>query len=404
MRRSIKGIMLLNGLLIGLILSSFNINAKEITIDAKPDTADTTTTEATTEKKTATEKTEEKTTSKDNKDSITATPSTEETTEVNETEDGKWDNSKTSYIVDGKKVTGWHVIKGKRYYFTKKGKLYTKTGLQTIGSKTYYFDDDNYVLTGVVEDEESESRFYFQKKTGARVEKEGINKVDGKYFLMGEDFSLIKGWYRDSNNKRYYFDKKTYEGVVGWKYVGKYKYYFNKKAQLVQDVRKKLSKKQKKSYYIRVNRTGSCVTVYAKDGLKGYTIPVVAFVCSAGHDTPKGTFTIKDKLRWHELMGPCWGQWCMHLTTDILFHSVYYNSERDNKSLSVSAYNKLGTMASHGCIRMTAGDCKWIYDNCKVGTKVYIYNNKKNPGPFDKPKAAKLNADHTWDPTDPAFK
>ena len=72
-------------------------------------------------------------------------------------------------------------------------------------------------------------------------------------------------------------------------------------------------------------------------------------------------------------------------------------------SLNVGAYNRLGTMASHGCVRMTAGDCKWIYDNCKVGTKVEIYNSKKNPGPFDKPKAKKLSASQTWDPTDPAF-
>ena len=93
----------------------------------------------------------------------------------------------------------------------------------------------------------------------------------------------------------------------------------------------------------------------------------------------------------------------MHLTTDILFHSVYYNNEKDNKSLSVSAYNKLGTMASHGCVRLAAGDCKWIYDNCKVGTKVEIYNNKKNPGPFDKPTPIKLKAGQTWDPTDPTI-
>ena len=84
------------------------------------------------------------------------------------------------------------------------------------------------------------------------------------------------------------------------------------------------------------------------------------------------------------------------------------NKKRQSKASSekhpVKAYNKLGTVASHGCIRLRAGDAKWIYDNCDIGTKVTIYDNKKVPGPFDKPKAQKLSSSHTWDPTDPAFK
>ena len=327
-----------------LILSvpKASLHAKEITIDAKPVTTEQKVTEATTEK--TTEVTTGEDTSKNGTETVTAKPSGEadEEDEDGGSDGGKWNKSKTSYYVDDEKVTGWYTIKKKRYYFSKKGKLFTKTGLQTINEKTYYFGDDHYVLSGVIDVDGT--NYYFREKDGMRIEENGINKVDGKYYLVGEDAVLKKGWYRDDNEKRYYFDKKTYEGLVGWHYVGKYKYYFNKKAQLVQDVRKKLTKKQKKSYFIRVNRTASCVTVFAKDGAKGYTIPVIAFVCSAGKDTPTGDFSIKDKLRWHELMGPCWGQWCMHLTSDILFHSVYYDKERDNKSLNVGAYNRLGTM------------------------------------------------------------
>lgn len=320
----------------------------------------------------------------------------------NSTVTNGWNANKTSYYKNGKKVKGVNLIDGELYYFSTKGVLYTKTGLCVINGKTYYFTKKHTMRTGVVKIKKK--YYYFQKENGERYQQSGINKVDGNYYYFTDTYTLKSGWCRDSKNKRYYFDKDTYAALTDWNYVGKYKYYFNKKGQLQQDVRKKLTKKQKSSYLIRVNRTASCVTVYAKDGLKGYTIPVVAFVCSAGKETPTGTFKIKDKLRWHELMGPSWGQWCEHLTFDILFHSVYYDRERDNKSLNVSAYNKLGTMASHGCIRLTAGDAKWIYDNCKIGTKVIIYNNKKNPGPFDKPKAQKLSSSHTWDPTDPAFK
>lgn len=380
-------------------ISPVKVGDKEIVIPSKPTSTETQ--DAATEDKSSTESiTDDK---KEKTTESTETGTSEDTSkEVSSDSKNGWNAKKTAYYENGKKVTGWYTIDEKLYYFSKKGVLYKKTGLNTIGDKTYYFDDDHYVLSGVIKDDGKS--YYFSKNGGARLEKVGVSKADKKYYCVNDDFSLKKGWYRDKKNKRYYFDKKTFEGKTGWNYVGKYKYFFNKKAQLVQDVRKKLTKTQKEKYVIRVNRTASCVTVYAKDGMKGYTIPVVAFVCSAGKDTPTGTFTIKDKLRWHELMGPCWGQWCMHLTVDILFHSVYYDKDRDNKSLNVAAYNRLGTMASHGCVRMTAGDCKWIYDNCNVGTKVIIYNNKKNPGPFDKPVAKKLSANHTWDPTDPAFK
>ncbi len=84
--------------------------------------------------------------------------------------------------------------------------------------------------------------------------------------------------------------------------------------------------------------------------------------------------TAPDKYRWWELMGPCWGQWCTRITGGVLFHSVFYNSYQDPQSLSVSAYNKLGTTCSHGCIRLTSGDAKWIYDNCASGVKIVVYS------------------------------
>ncbi|MDE5864108.1 MAG: L,D-transpeptidase family protein [Lachnospiraceae bacterium] len=338
-----------------------------------------------------------------------ATTETSETTEqtgqnepTTTTVDKGWNEDKTCYYVNGTKVTGIQKIQDKLYYFDGNGNLIKKTGLKKVKGTYYYFNSNYSLRTGVVKIKKK--LYYFKQTDGSRYEETGINKVDGKTFMFGKKHNLLTGWRRDENNMRYYFDKKAGAALVGWNYVGKYKYYFNKKGQLSQDVRKKLTKKQKSSYMIKVNRTACCVTVYAKDGDKGYTIPVIAFVCSTGPATPVGNFTIRDRLRWHELMGPSWGQWCEHLTEDILFHSVYYNEKNNNRTLDVSAYNKLGKMASHGCVRLTAGDAKWIYDNCSIGTKVTIYNDKKNPGPFDKPKAVKLKSSHTWDPTDPTIK
>lgn len=315
---------------------------------------------------------------------------------------GQWDAAHTQYIVDGYAVRGSQRIGEQLFLFDDNGMLVKETGLQKIDGQYYFFNDDHSLKTGAVK--VKKKYYYFKNSCGVRYDGKGIEQVEGKFYRFNKKHQLKSGWYRDKNKKRYYFDKKTFAAHTGWHYVGKYKYYFNEQGKLRQDVRKLLTKEQKKSYVLKVNRTACCVTAYAKDGEKGYTIPVVAFVCSTGGGTPTGTFKTKDRIRWHTLMGPCWGQWCEHITDTVLFHSVFYNKPNDNRSLSVSAYNKLGTMASHGCVRLRAGDAKWIYDNCAPGTKVVIYNDKKNPGPFDKPKAEKLSAGHTWDPTDPTIK
>lgn len=184
----------------------------------------------------------------------------------------------------------------------------------------------------------------------------------------------------------------------GWKYENGYKLYYDEEGKLVTDVRNIIGPQS--SYVIKINKKQGCVTVYAQDGANGYILPVTAFICSAGYDTPIGTFYTFAKYRWHELIGPSWGQWDTRIVGGILFHSVYYTKANNNMALSVSAYNKLGTIASHGCIRLVAEDAKWIYDNCALNTKVIIYDSD-DPGPLGKPTAHILPTWHTWDPTDP---
>lgn len=151
------------------------------------------------------------------------------------------------------------------------------------------------------------------------------------------------------------------------------------------------------SYKIKINKQQNVVTVYKKKAgkYKAYK----AFVCSAGYATPTGTFRLGEKLRWHTLDGPSYGQYCTRITGSILFHSVWYY-QQSKTTQSYIQYNRLGTTASHGCVRMTTIDCKWIYDNVPSGTPVTIYNSKK-PGPLGKPKAIKVKGYSGWDPTDP---
>ena len=157
-------------------------------------------------------------------------------------------------------------------------------------------------------------------------------------------------------------------------------------------------------YYIKINYKQNVVTIYAKDEKGNYTKPVKAMVCSCGTATPKsGTYSISSKYKWGKLFGGVSGQYCTRIVNSILFHSVPYITHGDNGSLEYWEYDKLGTTASAGCIRLTVADAKWIYSNCAKGTKVEFYADS-NPGPLGKPTAQKISGEEAvrgWDPTDP---
>ncbi len=152
------------------------------------------------------------------------------------------------------------------------------------------------------------------------------------------------------------------------------------------------------TFKIRINKQQNCVTIYKLDD-KGKYKPYKAMVCSVGNATPIGTFSLKEKIRWHTLDGPVYGQYCTRITGHILFHSVWYYVNGNPATLSNAQYNRLGTVASHGCVRLCVRDARWIYTYCPSGTPVEIYNSK-DPGPLGKPDAIKLPEGTGWDPTD----
>ncbi len=153
------------------------------------------------------------------------------------------------------------------------------------------------------------------------------------------------------------------------------------------------------NYSIQINKGTNVVTVFRSNGT-----PERAFVCSTGYATPIGTFYTSQKLRWHVLDGPSYGQYCTRITGSILFHSVWYYGNGDYASQSYREYNKLGTTASHGCVRLTVADAKWIYENCPLQTRVTVIYGSSANDPLGKPEAIKIPPNYGsrgWDPTDP---
>lgn len=136
-------------------------------------------------------------------------------------------------------------------------------------------------------------------------------------------------------------------------------------------------------YYIKVNCEANVVTIYTKDSEGNYTVPYKAMVCSTGTATTrylKGKYAIKGRWEWGALYGDVYGHYCVHIVDQILFHSVPYLKASPD-SLEYWEYDKLGTSASAGCIRLTVEDAKWIYNNIQKGTIVEFYSSS-DPGPL----------------------
>lgn len=342
-------------------------------------------------------------------------PTTDPTT-PSQKQDG-WQADGT-YYKNGVMLKGLQTVDGKLYDFGTNGvgKLYNGTynkvlysnGKPFSGTKNNKLYKSGKLYSGV------SGSYYYKNGVKQTKYKKTVKKMNnGKIYYFQKTGKVYKGtgWKR-VNDKRYYFKKGT--ALTGWNYVGKYKYYFDGKGKLCQDLIAKFGNKwKKKDIMIKVNRKKNCVTLYAKDGRKGYTIPVKAMACSVGKSktpTVKGTYYLSKgrTYRWAKLGGPtmggyCYGQYCSRITGGYLFHSVNYN-QKNNRTLSSAAYNNLGNAASHGCIRLQTANAKIIYDIARnKKTKVVIYDGK-SAGPLDKPKVKKIKSGQNYDPTDPNIK
>lgn len=111
--------------------------------------------------------------------------------------------------------------------------------------------------------------------------------------------------------------------------------------------------------------------VYLMDGNK----QLYKMYCSSGANnaTPTGTYHIED-LRGDHFFSSSEGVGANYYVAwkgnDFLFHSVPVNSKGQYIKKQASYLGK--KPASHGCIRLSVADAKWMYQNIPTNTKVVI--------------------------------
>lgn len=136
------------------------------------------------------------------------------------------------------------------------------------------------------------------------------------------------------------------------------------------------------TYKIIVDLKYQVVMVYKQDEDGHYTVPVRFMICTSGANSsqsPTGTFKMKNYRVRFSLFNntEVYGQYWSLITGRIYFHSILY-SEKNAATYTKSSYNNLGTNVSHGCIRLTVPDARWIYYNCAPGTTVVIRSGKSS--------------------------
>lgn len=90
--------------------------------------------------------------------------------------------------------------------------------------------------------------------------------------------------------------------------------------------------------------------------------------------TPLGEYTTNEKIEYSFIPRFDVGAYYwVRFFGAYLFHSVPFDIDGN---MIIEEKEKLGSPASHGCIRLKLDEAKWLYDNLPLGVKVQIYYEK----------------------------
>lgn len=228
-----------------------------------------------------------------------------------------------------------------------------------------------------------------------KKDKQPVNTVLN-FTVLGEGSDLTYGWYIYKDSNQVYQNLSVKNNTIQYKavqpgiykalvyvkdisgnYLSQYseeiKIYSNEslkieKTEKIEETINEKDLKSKTEYFIWVDTEDNMVYVF-QGKTKEWKL-VKSMLCTDGKaSTPtiKGDFSINGRGPWliaYNLKVKA--KYKVRIYKDYYFHSILYNNE--GKIVD----SRLGKSLSHGCIRLSVENAKWIYDNIKDGTGVHI--------------------------------
>ena len=283
--------------------------------------------------------------------------------------------SKNTVYVKGELYSGYYMTSNERMYKVSKGTATAVRGTMSKGKVYYSYNKAKTVKLG-------KATVYVNGKLYSGYYLNSLGKMYkvSKGNAKALSATLKKGtkYYSYNSAKTLKLSKKTVyvkgnSANVWAKENGTWCYHDARgkvtfKSNVMYNAWKKINSKSSKTKYFMVVDTNNTKTMIFK-GSKGNWVPYKLWSCSPGKastPTVKGTYTVKAK-------GYSFGSGytCYYYTQfygNYLFHSILYNQG----TFKVQD-GRLGQKLSHGCVRLSLSNAKWVYKNIPRNTKVYIY-------------------------------
>ena len=139
-------------------------------------------------------------------------------------------------------------------------------------------------------------------------------------------------------------------------------------------------------YFIYLDTGNQIVSVYEKDDAGEYTRVVRRMICTSGRTeidpeipedqgtpTPSGTWHVGARERFGKFASfeNEYARYWTQIVDGVYCHSIMFGA-RSADTLKRSAYAKLGSSGSHGCVRLLVEDAKWLYYYACPGTRITV--------------------------------
>lgn len=247
----------------------------------------------------------------------------------------------------GVSLCGMQTIGTDTYYFDEETQK-AVSGFVTSGSNTYYFDRSLKMVKGM--QIIGNDRYYFHTEKGYMMS--GIYTIGGAVYCFGDNGKAVTGWYTTENGDRYYFSESDNKAYTGVHIIDGKKYYFDangkSKTGLIKDADGQyhfITNEGQESGFIEINgntyyvdKQGSVLT-----GLQ--TIGIDLYYFSKYGVMQIGAFTIDDKRFFFD---PDTGKAAVGFVERENGYTYYYDGANGVKTGFVTVNGKLYRLGTSG--------------------------------------------------------